>query len=1235
MILQEDQYPEFVADQLLTTENLNSLFMYLDEQGRATRTNLIGVGIACGLHVKTSLEPTSITITKGTGVTSEGYLVSLTETTYTHYVPFNFSRPEVYEKFSSRTGQPQLTLWELKESAGTEGALPLTASFLAGDTPAEKKIVMLFVELLREGNRTCNPTSCDDKGITINVSIRPLLVSEENVRAFGLNAGQGSFWVNQEAANLGEIRIPRFDVTNTFPVSSADVFLAYQSILNVSFLERMQQVLTEAYTFFNVLVADEFPGNPFATLASSFAFLHNGEISKDALLHIQYYYDLFADLIAAYDEFKITGTEVLATCCPDNTLFPRHVLLGEAITVNDFVSSYRHYFIGSPLYGDRNLLNRLKILFRRMVMIKDNFRLPLVQGENARLDSFIRITPSKLIDAPLSEKAIPYYYSVNNDSGPLYKAWSITKTRLGQAHRNLSYHAQAYNDSDDFVLTPLKFDLEPYNFFRVEGHIGKNYVNVLTNLKQLIKINRVPFQVVAVKTFNVNAPMIEGFASGVSADVSGLTSQNFTIDYLELSYNIAWSEWKVVVAAPVRVAFTNQEVLQLIDPENWTAFVKVLQDVNVYSTHTLEQFVSQYLVFEKLLISAGKTATALRADMTAKVKASKDEYERFLLEDLIDHVDEIILAFKKNIFRKIYDEFTKKAGDLDSPQYLNHYLQKNPGIQHKGGVPVGGTLVLVVHNKKRVLPKIWVSGKVFYDKGGPLPGASVMVKGTNNGTVTDVDGRYSIQVNSREDILVFSFVGLQTQEVVVGNNTYIEIKLRDIFIVTEFPEPIESPIPDPFSDNILDKDIYDMRKEDLLVQVEKIYHVLEGGVVKGKSTLDDLVAEMAEGTVIADFYLPYVCCSDRSPLQYVVQQPEEPSKTVTLELQPNKINGKNEYCSDDQSSYKFSMSPAGGTLSSMEGVVLENDTFNFYPGKLVQAWGEQTSLVKNYVYQKDGISSPAINVTVYHRPVADFDVTLNPDDSGEIWITNKSSYANKFVWDFGDNTQRNDRDPKKHVYAKEGMYTIRLTATHELSDCAVETKKEITIKLQVKKTCTDISNMLDIKAVLKAADNKNLALFYDPVIVKNGIDIFFEQLNAVIDDKNTAQINFFESFETHGLKIHDHLVNWSAGLEAFFIEEEKTLRVLAMTTFRMLVKVSMYIPCIHDKDVDEPMVNVFNKLAEVLNTLAGLANLSSKESLIRKQIQDDIEIEYNHVVENAAGLKPKYKSVLEKWRNIK
>ena len=70
---------------------------------------------------------------------------------------------------------------------------------------------------------------------------------------------------------------------------------------------------------------------------------------------------------------------------------------------------------------------------------------------------------------------------------------------------------------------------------------------------------------------------------------------------------------------------------------------------------------------------------------------------------------------------------------------------------------------------------IRVSG-VVVSEGEPLPGASVLVKGTHNGTVTDVDGKYTIVVPA-DGTLVFSFIGLQTQEQKVGGRTTINVEL--------------------------------------------------------------------------------------------------------------------------------------------------------------------------------------------------------------------------------------------------------------------------------------------------------------------------------------------------------------------------------------------------------------------------------------------------------------------------
>jgi len=70
-----------------------------------------------------------------------------------------------------------------------------------------------------------------------------------------------------------------------------------------------------------------------------------------------------------------------------------------------------------------------------------------------------------------------------------------------------------------------------------------------------------------------------------------------------------------------------------------------------------------------------------------------------------------------------------------------------------------------------------VTGVVTDENGNPLPGASVVVKGTTTGAVADFDGNYSISVAS-EGVLVFSFVGYSASEVQVNGRTTINISLQ-------------------------------------------------------------------------------------------------------------------------------------------------------------------------------------------------------------------------------------------------------------------------------------------------------------------------------------------------------------------------------------------------------------------------------------------------------------------------
>lgn len=70
-----------------------------------------------------------------------------------------------------------------------------------------------------------------------------------------------------------------------------------------------------------------------------------------------------------------------------------------------------------------------------------------------------------------------------------------------------------------------------------------------------------------------------------------------------------------------------------------------------------------------------------------------------------------------------------------------------------------------------------ITGKVLDEIGAPLLGASIVEKGTNNGTTTDFDGNYSITITGADAILQISYIGYTLTEIVVGSQTKIDVQL--------------------------------------------------------------------------------------------------------------------------------------------------------------------------------------------------------------------------------------------------------------------------------------------------------------------------------------------------------------------------------------------------------------------------------------------------------------------------
>ncbi|MDZ4154887.1 hypothetical protein, partial [Methylicorpusculum sp.] len=728
MQAKQDHYPIFEANQVLSNRHLNDVFNYLDEQNRLTRANLIGIGIVCGLDVAYQAAPAAvIKLSKGLGISSEGYL--LAEPDDVELVAYRtYSLPEgvSYAPFDGAA------LWELFP-AGEPNTTPISqpANFL------NNKVVLLFLELKKAGLRNCSPNNCDDKGSAVTLTLRRLLISKENAdKALETGSpGNEGLYADLETSlaarlNLPDLHLPAFDVPNTDPLSAEDVLSAFFAVFSDELAIQTQDALSAAYQAFKPIVDKHNSGDPFGGFDTKFGFLNTVPQTATQLRFLQYYYDFFDDLLAAYNEFRWQAIDLFCLCSPPEGLFPRHLMLGlvfpETVTQPGL---YRHRFLPSPAVSHCAVqVNSLQGLFNRLVRMVEQFtdEPPLAVVKKSEIDLQIRITPSRLGDMALSAKAIPYYY-LQDGNPALFELWSPLLTRRKRADQNLSYRSDEYA-SQPFVIEPLRYDWEPYNFLRIEGHLGKPYQQVLQSLLSQKSSYRLPVEIIALRAGEPDEQDPVDFAE------ESCNFDDLLILYQAYKLEIACAAKKaksvlggkkikineaVRVAGNTAVTAANaDETLGTLGELYKNRIEKpdmdrvaglrqpALLNAAIYSMTLLDEFEAVLpddpaaLNIEAAVrhIERVKTWTAEIAGQKESGDAQGEldwaQLESALLNLSSECKLEALELIKNEIKRRI-NEVRKKRG-------LSHFLKQHPGIKHKAGVTPGGTFILVYYETRAV-----------------------------------------------------------------------------------------------------------------------------------------------------------------------------------------------------------------------------------------------------------------------------------------------------------------------------------------------------------------------------------------------------------------------------------------------------------------------------------------------------------------------------------------------------
>ncbi|MEL6637509.1 MAG: carboxypeptidase-like regulatory domain-containing protein [Bacteroidota bacterium] len=503
-------YPIFEPNQVLTHTQLNNLATYLDQQNRLTRVKLIGMGIVCGLELVCDVEAETLQITKGVGVTSEGFLVTVgDDCILTRYRPY--TRPDSIE-YPPFDQAGDLELFELltdqAEVDAADEVQAINKDFL------DDKVILLYVECFDNDLKSCLGKSCDQLGVDRILNVRKLAVSRE--AAFRIQSTTASEDLVDKTYNLPTISLPRviFDPRRDHSFFYRDFSEHYRNALGGTF----SQILTLApQTYWDCLplLGDLYADNPFEhpvlvqQQVRLKAYLEGAEQDGIPYLGIQNFYDFIQDLLKTYHEFRAVICDLFAVCCPDMGAFPKHLFLGVANPNSDFSydnygNDFRQEFLQAPIYNQyRSELERARSLHQRLVLQLEMFELNSFEFGDKQA-----ITPSCEKKGPLGQRSIPFYYQLDRSSQivegkNLESVWNYESCReydfYGQANGDLSVLSYERNTMEDQPIgpqaAPLMYDLDPYDFYRIEGHLGKDIREALARVDKYRDIYNLDFEV--------------------------------------------------------------------------------------------------------------------------------------------------------------------------------------------------------------------------------------------------------------------------------------------------------------------------------------------------------------------------------------------------------------------------------------------------------------------------------------------------------------------------------------------------------------------------------------------------------------------------------------------------------------------------------------------------------------------------------------------------------------------
>ena len=499
--------------------------------------------------------------------------------------------------------------------------------------------------------------------------------------------------------------------------------------MNSGFKEEIKTKLGTAFQVCRDIVADQFNGVDPTTEWNS---LLDGFFNNTPALYVQYLYDFERDISYAYNELResvFTGNMIAS---PDVQLFPKHVLMGLvtdaalgnpqvppsspvsggnlfnnnlfirpirfdiSLLIRRFLPihidiNYRHPFYESPVLNqDGETVDQTKFCFMRLHSLIHNFKIPTITDLQSA-DNGIKITPSCFENKRLGERSIPFYYNTNT-AIPANVYWSFEANVRVKEKEILSYSASQYAAKPS-VLTPLQFNLFPFDFFRVEGHIGFSHIDVENKLNQIINENNLPINIISVQVEKIletiptrpwyfpHLQVYENFVRDTFADHMN------QVELMHANLQTQLASQPAAVVPPDTVQNINVGIQSFSNSKtNILKYSPLSREILTKAPDTGREtyntnFFTNYKADVKSVIDSATDVKALTKEFTFSNAATPHDF--VINTDILHKVDNLSDQLIQNIT-------IKKQGLM-----LGNFLSLNPGLEHAGGVVSGGTFVLV------------------------------------------------------------------------------------------------------------------------------------------------------------------------------------------------------------------------------------------------------------------------------------------------------------------------------------------------------------------------------------------------------------------------------------------------------------------------------------------------------------------------------------------------------------